>query len=63
MQSRGFLARLLRPLLKYGSRLMKNVLILAENVLISLGLTASASAADTGIYKKKILGSGMTTLI
>ena len=31
---------------------MKNVLILAENVLISLGLTASASAADTAIYKK-----------
>ena len=31
---------------------MKNVLILAENVLISLGLTASASAADTGIYIK-----------
>ena len=60
MQSIGFLARLLRPLLKYGFRLMKNVLILAENVLISLGLTASA--ADTGI-NKKILGSGMATLI
>ena len=35
---------------------------LAKSVLISLGLTAAASAADAGIHKK-ILGSGNTTLI
>ena len=33
-----------------------------KNVLIPLGLTASASAADAGIHKN-ILGSGNTTLI
>ena len=44
--------------------LMKNVIKpLAKSVLIPLGLTAAASAADAGIHKK-ILGSGnMTTLI
>ena len=42
---------------------MKNVLTpLAKSVLIPLGLTAAASAADAGIHKK-ILGSGNTTLI
>ena len=35
---------------------------LAKSVLIPLGLTAVASAADAGIHKK-ILGSGNTTLI
>ena len=35
---------------------------MAESVLIPLGLTAAASAADAGIHKK-ILGSGNTTLI
>ena len=38
---------------------------LAKSVLISLGLTAAASAADAGIHKK-VLGSGhnnTTTLI
>ena len=35
---------------------------LAKSVLIPLGLTAAASAADTGIHKR-ILGSGNTTLI
>ena len=35
---------------------------LAKSVLILLGLTAAASAADAGIYKQ-ILGSGTTTLI
>ena len=46
--------------------LMKNVIKpLAKSVLIPLGLTAAASAADAGIHKK-ILGSGhnnTTTLI
>ena len=42
---------------------MKNVIKpLAKSVLIPLGLTGAASAADAGIHKK-ILGSGTTTLI
>ena len=42
---------------------MKNVIKpLAKSVLIPLGLTAAASAADAGIHKK-ILGSGTRTLI
>ena len=63
IQSGGFLGRLLGPLLKTGLSLIKNVITpLAESVLIPLGLTAAASAADAGIHKK-ILGSGNTTLI
>ena len=65
LQSEGFLGRLLGLLLKAGLPLMKNVIKpLAKSVLIPLGLTAAASAADAGIHKK-ILGSGHnnTTLI
>ena len=63
IQSGGFLGRLLGPLLKTGLPLIKNVIKpLAKSVLIPLGLTAAASAADPGIHKK-ILGSGKTTLI
>ena len=63
IQSGGFLGRLLGPLLKARLSLIKNVIKpLAKNVLIPLGLTAAASAADVGIHKK-ILGSGNTTLI
>ena len=64
IQSGGFLGRLLGPLLKTGLPLIKNVIKpLAKSVLIHLGLTAAALAADAGIHKK-ILGSGnMTTLI
>ena len=66
IQSRGFLGRLLGPLLKTGLPLMKIVIKpLAKSVLIPLGLTAAASAADVGIHKK-FLGSGNnnnTTLI
>ena len=63
IQSGGFLGRLLRPLLKPGLPLIKNVIKqLAKIVLTPLGLTAAASAADAGIHKK-ILGSGNTTLI
>ena len=64
IQSGGFLGRLLGPLLKTGLPLMKNVIKpLAKSVLIPLGLTAAASAADAGIHEI-ILGSGnMTTLI
>ena len=66
IQSGGFLGRLLGPLLKTGLHLMKSVIKpLAKSVLITLGITAAASAADAGIHKK-ILGSGHnnnTTLI
>ena len=63
IQSGRFLGKLLGPLLKTGLPLMKNVITpLAKSVLIPLGLTAAASAADAGIHKK-ILGSGNTTLI
>ena len=63
IQSGGFLSKLLGPLLKTGLPLLKNVSKpLAKSVLIPLGLTATASAADAGIYKK-ILRSGNTTLI
>ena len=63
IESGGFLGRLLGPLLKTGLLLIKNVIKpLAKSVLISLGLTAAASAADAGIHKK-IVGSGTTTLI
>ena len=42
---------------------MKNVIQpLAKSVLIPLGLTAAASAADAGIHKK-ILDSEIATLI
>ena len=63
IQSGGFLDRLVCPLLKTGLPLIKSVINpLAKSVLIPLGLTAAASAADAGIHKK-ILGSGNTTLI
>ena len=54
--------------MKTGLPLIKNVIKpLAKSILITLGLTAAASAADAGIHKK-ILGSGQnnppsTTLI
>ena len=55
IQSGGFLGRLLGPLLKTGLPLIKNVIKpLAKSVLIPLGLTAAASAADAGIHKKNI---------
>ena len=58
IQSGGFLGILLGPLLKTGLPLMKNVIKpLAKSILIPLGLTTAASAADTGIHKKT-LGSG-----
>ena len=63
IQPGGFLGRLLRPLLKTALPLIKNVIKpLAKSVLIPLGLTAAASAADPRIHKK-ILGSGNTTLL
>ena len=52
-QSEGFLGRLLGTLLKTGLPLMKNVLKpLAKYILIPLGSTVAASAADAGTHKK-----------
>ena len=63
IQSGGFLGRLLAPLLRTGLPLMKSVIKpLAKRVLIPLGLTAAASAADAVIHKK-ILGSGQNTTL
>ena len=54
IQSGRFLGRLLSSLLKTRLPLMKNVIKpLAKRVLIPLGLTAVASAADAVIHKKK----------
>ena len=51
IQPGGFLGKLLGPLLKTGLPLIKNVIKpLAKSVLIPLGLTAAASAADVGIH-------------
>ena len=65
IQSGGLLGKLLGPLLKTRLPVIKNVIKpLAKSVLIPLGLTSAASAADAGIHIK-ILGSGHnnTTLI
>ena len=44
-----FLGRILAPLLRTGLPIIKNVIQqLAKRVLIPLGLTAAASAADVG---------------
>ena len=53
IQSGGFLSRLLGQLLKTGLPLIKNVIKpFAKSVLIPLGLTVAASAADSRIHKK-----------
>ena len=53
IQLGGFLGRVLGPLLKTGLPLIKSVTQpLSKIVLIPLGLTAAASAADAGIHKK-----------
>ena len=59
MQSGGFLANLLSEL---TGPLMKLAMPLAKNVLAPLGLTTAMSPID-GSIKKKMLGSGTTTLI
>ena len=59
IQSGGFLGVLLS---KLAGPLMKVAVPLAKNILAPLGITAAASAIDTGI-QKKIHGSGTTTLI
>ena len=63
IQSGGFLGILLGPLLKTGLPLIKRAIKpLAKSVLIHLGLTTAASAADAEIHKK-ILGSGHNTTL
>ena len=53
IQSGGFFARLFVSFLKAGLPLMKNVIKpLAKSVLILLGLTVVASAADAGIHQE-----------
>ena len=59
IQSDGFLGSLLS---KLAGPLIKVALPLAKNILAPLGITVAASAIDAGI-KKKIHGSGTTTLI
>ena len=59
IQSGGFLGNLLG---KLAGPLMKVAMLLARNVLAPLGLSAAMSAID-GSIKKKMLGSGTTTLI
>ena len=55
IQSGGFPGRLLGPLLKIGLPIISNVIKpLAKSVLIPLGITAAAAAADAGIHKKNI---------
>ena len=58
IQSGGFLGKILGPLLKTGSPLLKSVI----KLLGLLGLTAASSAIDAGV-QKKIYGSGTTTLV
>ena len=63
IQSGEFIGRLLGPLLNTELPLIKNAIKpLAKTVLISLGLTAATSAADSEIHKKT-WGSGNTTLV
>ena len=59
IQSGAFLGNLLG---KLAGPLMKVAMPLAKNVLAPLGLSAAMSAIDRSI-KKKMLGSGATTLI
>ena len=64
IQSGGFLGKLLAPLLKTRLPLMKSIITqLAKSVLILLGLTAAASAADAGIHKIILGSDNNTTLI
>ena len=61
IQCGGFLRSLRSLLSKLAGPLMKVAVSLAKNILAALGVTAAASAIDAGI-KKKIHGSGNTTL-
>ena len=59
---KGGFPNFLKPLIKIGLPLMKNVLTpLAKSILIPLALPAGLSAADAAI-QKKIYGSDTTAL-
>ena len=60
IQSGGFLGSLLS---KLAGPLMRVAAPLAKNILGPLGTTTAASAIGAAIQKKKIHGSGTTTLI
>ena len=60
IQSGRFLGFLLS---KLAGPLMKVAVPLAKIILAPFGITAAASPIDAGIQKKKIHGSGTTTLI
>ena len=63
-QSRGYLGRLLRLLIKTGLPLNGNVLkTLAKNIFIPSGLIAAASATDAAILKKMFRFSRTTLII
>ena len=64
IQSGGFLGRLLGRLQRTGLPLMKSVIkALAKSILVPIGLTAAASAADAGIHKKILESGHNTTLV
>ena len=64
IQSGEFLDELLGPLPKTRLPLIKSIITpLAKSVLIPLGLTAAASAADAERHKKILGSGGHTTLI
>ena len=55
IQSGEFIGKLLGPLLRTGLPLLKSgIKPLAKSVLVPLGLTGAASAADAGIHKKNL---------
>ena len=55
IQSGGFLGKRIDPLLKTGLPIISNVFKpLTKHVLIPLGLTVAASAADAGIQKNMV---------
>ena len=55
IQSGEFLGRLFGTLLKTGLPIMKNVnKPLAKNVLVPIGLTTAAPAADAGKHRKNL---------
>ena len=58
IQSGGFLGKILGPLLKTGSPILKSVI----KPLGLLGLTVVSSAINAGVHKK-IYGSATTTLV
>ena len=63
VQLKRFLGRLLGPLIKVRLPFMQNVFTpLARSVLVTLGLTAAASATDAAL-QKKVFGLGITKLI